>query len=411
MPFHPPLPSSKPFKYVQVCQSQSSASLCDVKTGKVRVDCCFLMSKTRWGELHGHPLGLMYLDLTFHQPAECKLAHATITMTFRNMGRSRPGLEVTEFFGPQSLSGEKRERQVSTTLEANPKIGAATANVEGIGLSRKSAVTHASRWKFTGSRFAAEPSIMKATRSSQYRQLVWHLEENELEQQAVHHSTVHTGVAFHHTLEPFYLDLQIEVKMQRWHHRIRQHLVCPPRNRKALTRAKIDPVSSKTVDPSFPQLAMDLNQAMIEKNLHPVVEVSDPRPATFGDDLQDLDKVSVSDSLLSLARQVTGQVPPDAASTATDGSFTSPQAANSSTSTLIGSDDGGEVQAAVPEPKDPLSSITNAEVTKANSVNPNGLHILRLVAGHLSRVLAALVASLILGLTGVQSALARAAQW
>lgn len=269
---------SQPMRYVDICQTQSSASLCDVNVGRTRIDCCFLMSKTRWGQLHNKPSGVIYLDLTFHQPADCKLAEATITMNFEHAYAIRDlpaeNLEVAEFFGPKILSGEKRERQVSTTLEVNPKVGTGGINIEGGGWSQRSDTSYASRWKFTGSRFAAEPSSSHDalnSRTSQYQQLVWHLDENELDNQAIHHSTVHSAVAFHHDPEPFFLDLQIEVKLHRWHHRLKQRLVYPPRSRKACTRASIHPTSDVNPDQNFAELASNLDHAMIDMNLHPVV--------------------------------------------------------------------------------------------------------------------------------------------
>ncbi|KAJ6184885.1 hypothetical protein N7519_006186 [Penicillium mononematosum] len=241
----------------------------------------------RWGQLDGKDSGMMYLDLTFHQPADCKLAQATITMNFHEIQGSRAGshskdnsdLEVTEFFGPRTLSGEKRQKQVSTTLETNPRVGNAGGHFEGIGYSRTSEASYSSRWKFTGSRFTIESSTNDDTRSSRYRQLVWHLEENELEHQAVHNSTVHSALAFHHCSRDFYLDLHIEVKMQRWHHRLQQHFVCPPRDRKACTRARIEPSGNAAPDTLFEQLARDLDHSMTEANLHPVVgEFARTRP-------------------------------------------------------------------------------------------------------------------------------------
>ncbi|KAK1144943.1 hypothetical protein N8T08_004658 [Aspergillus melleus] len=426
------MPSTKPFKYVDVCQTQSSASLCDLKVGKLRVDCCFLMSKMRWGKLRGRDSGLMYLDLTFHQPADCKLAQATITMNFHDAGSDfrrhvRIGasdLEVTEFFGPQTLSGEKRERQVSKTIEASPKIGAANASFEGIGLSRNSEVNYASRWKFTGTRFAADMSDDTCSRSSRYRQLVWHLEENELERQAVHHSIVHTALAFHHDSKPFYLDLQIEVKMQRWHQRFRQRLICPPRNRKAITRAKIEPVDTRSADPLFPSVARNLNQALIEENLHPVVEVSDPKPAILPDEIQEGDNELESDSrylpneaLLALARQLTGQEAPDALTAPRRRVVMSTERddSSSSSSTLVESgssnerDDRTGLKADVlPEAGHPLSSVPKAEVAKVKTTREGGQDAMRSLVRQTSQLLTALIASLILGLTGVHSALARA---
>ncbi|KAL4889456.1 hypothetical protein BDV59DRAFT_118257 [Aspergillus ambiguus] len=432
MPSLSSAPSVKPFKYVDVCQTQSSASLCDLKVGKVRVDCCFLMSKMRWGQLRDQDSGLMYLDLTFHQPADCKLAQATVTMNFhdsQNLRFAVSNLEVTEFFGPQTLSGEKRERQVSKTFEANPKIGAAHASVEGIGMSRNSEVSYASRWKFTGMRFVADSSddiysrrSHICSRRSQYRQLVWHLEENELERQAVHHPVVHTALAFHHDPRPFYLDLQIEVKMQRWHRRLRQLLVCPPRHRGTLTRARIDPLRNKVADPMFAQLARNLNQALIEENLHPVVEVSDPRPPNLTDDVQGGDYNPESgarnlpnEALLALARQLTGQEqePPSVSTGPKSSSVMSTQTADSSSSTLVGSeipnepDDRTETKAVAPETNDSFSSVPTGVVGGANTIQEDGLYIVLSVIRQTSRLLAALIASLILGLNGLHSALAR----
>ncbi|GLI81247.1 hypothetical protein PoHVEF18_009620 [Penicillium ochrochloron] len=103
-------------------------------------------------------------------------------------------LEVTEFFGPQTLTAEKRERLVSTTLEANPTVGVAGATFQGMRFARSSVVSHASRWQFEGSRFAPDySSAGNKSRSSRYRRVVWHLQENELEKQAVQQNTVHSA--------------------------------------------------------------------------------------------------------------------------------------------------------------------------------------------------------------------------
>jgi hypothetical protein len=272
--------SPKAFRYVEICQTQSSASLCDLKLGKLRIDCCFLVSKMRWGKHNDKDTGVMYLDLKFHQPTDCRVAQATITMDLHEIQEPREralawldsDLEVTEFFGPQALSGERRERQVSTLFEAKPSAGFAGATAEGFGWSRTSNEVYSSRWKFTGSRFTIDSSQDESRRSPfrRYRQLVWHLEENELERQSVHRSIVHSALAFHHRSKPFYIDLNIQVKMHRWHHRVKQHLICPPRNRKATTRAKIEPDDNAESDTEFAQLVRDLDRSMTEANLHPV---------------------------------------------------------------------------------------------------------------------------------------------
>lgn len=268
-------------KYVDFCETQSSASLCELKMQKMRVDCCFLLSKTRWGNLNDKDGGIMYLDLTFHQPAKCKLSHATVTMDFHEipdpklpspaLSQEKSNLEVTEFFGPRTLTAEKRERLMSTTLEANPTVGVAGATFQGMKFARSSVVSYASRWQFEGSRFAPDDSsVGKNSRNSRYRRVVWHLQENELEKQAVQQNTIHSAVAFTHQSKPFYLDVKIEARLQRWHDRLKQKLVSPPRNRKTCARATIQTSMRRNIDANFAKLAMDLDKSMIEANLHPI---------------------------------------------------------------------------------------------------------------------------------------------
>ncbi|OQD85149.1 hypothetical protein PENSOL_c107G06355 [Penicillium solitum] len=359
------------------------------------------MSKTRWGQLHNKPSGVIYLDLTFHQPADCKLAEATITMNFEHAYAIRDlpaeNLEVTEFFGPKILSGEKRERQVSTTLEVNPKVGTGGINIEGGGWSQRSDTSYASRWKFTGSRFAAEPSSSHDalnSRSSQYQQLVWHLDENELDNQAIHHSTVHSAVAFHHDSEPFFLDLQIEV------------------NRKACTRASIHPTSDVNPDPNFAELASNLDHAMIDMNLHPVVEVPDPTPKLVDASCEDKEndtetsaRCLPNENLIALVGQLTGQ------GTLTFGETRPTSFMDSSTSTLVESnttkepEEQADPDTTIAEPKD---TLTPGPPNQQDGFNGMQKIILRAVISVLcqgSRFLATVIASFILGLNGLHSVL------
>ncbi|CAI7666155.1 unnamed protein product [Penicillium viridicatum] len=333
--------------------------------------------------------------------------------------RNSPGekLEVTEFFGPRILSGEKRERQVSTTLEVNPKVGTGGINVEGAGWSHRADTSYASRWKFTGSRFVAEPSSSpdaSHSRSSRYQQLVWHLDENELDNQAIHHSTVHSAVAFHHDSEPFYLDLQIEVKLHRWHHRLKQRLIYPPRNRRAYTRASIHATSNVDLDPNFAELARNLDHAMIDTNLHPVVEVPDPRPTlvdtSCGDKENDTESSAAclpDERLMALVGQLTGQATP------TVGAVKPTSFMDSSTSTVIelSTTKEPEVQpdadTTIAEPEDTLAPAPPNHHDGFDVIQNSVLRAVISVLCHGSRLLATLIASFILGLNGLHSVLVR----
>ncbi|KAJ5890365.1 uncharacterized protein N7473_006593 [Penicillium subrubescens] len=172
-------------------------------------------------------------------------------------------LEVTEFFGPQTLTAEKRERLLSTTLEANPTVGVAGATFQGTKFARSSVTSYASRWQFEGSRFATDYSVGNNSRNRRYRRVVWHLQENELEKQALQQNIVHSAVAFTHQSKPFYLDVKIEARLQRWHDRLKQKLVSPPRNRKTCARAAIQTSTRNSIDANFAKLARDLTLFLV----------------------------------------------------------------------------------------------------------------------------------------------------
>ncbi|KAL1970659.1 hypothetical protein VTN77DRAFT_4303 [Rasamsonia byssochlamydoides] len=243
---NPFLLPAKSSKYVEFCEGKSSASLAHHKIGSVRVDCCFLLSKTRWDRLDEKNAGLIYLDLTFHQPEGCKLASATITLSFfpfTPQGDVDPGLEITEYFGPQMLSGEMKEDSVSRKFVFQPQVGAMGFSTGGIGLESGKESTTASRWVFEGKRLPADEEVT-TVKSSRYRRLIWHFEENRLEQQPVHNHTFHTGLVFEHEAKPFLLELEL----------------------------------SQGKSESLKDIAQSLNETLISRNCHPVPEIPNPRP-------------------------------------------------------------------------------------------------------------------------------------
>ncbi|KAJ5988563.1 hypothetical protein N7481_003773 [Penicillium waksmanii] len=181
------------------------------------------------------------------------------------------GPEITEYFGPRIMTGPRREYKVSRNASLNPKIGTPVGiTAEAGGLSRTSEVIHTSRWMFTGTRHPEETPDKSQTRRSCFRRLIWHLEENKLDDQAVQQPTVHSAVTIHHGSQPFLLDLKIEAKMHRWRDRIKQSFILPPRSRKSYTRSLIEPRKEIESDESFRETVLGLEQAMIDKNLHPV---------------------------------------------------------------------------------------------------------------------------------------------
>ncbi|KAJ5759709.1 hypothetical protein N7520_006865 [Penicillium odoratum] len=337
-----------------------------------------------------------------------------------------PSLEVTEYFGPRILTGERRERKISATATLNPNVGTPIGVNAGVGsLSRNSDVIYASRWKFTGTRLTAETSAESKTRSSRCRRLVWHLEENKLEQQVFHHPTVHSAVAFLHDSKPFYLDLRIEAKMHRWRDRIKQSIVYPPRNRKSCTRSLIEPKKKLETGESFQKTVLNLEQTMVERNLHPVPEISDPKPigsssaGTYCEDQSEYTlKAFPSESLVALVEDIIGQKRPDLGHAESSVSVHS----DSSSATLV-----QHAEIAKDVEKEPAPSVedeTSASPTNvpivipssgsgqapnpAYSANETLLFEFTLMFGHILRFLAALIRYLVMGLNGLHAILAKA---
>ncbi|KAJ5647180.1 hypothetical protein N7490_003552 [Penicillium lividum] len=340
-----------------------------------------------------------------------------------------PILEVTEYFGPRILTGERRERKISTTATFNPNVGTPIGVTAGVGsLSRNSDVIHASRWKFTGTRLAAETLAESKTRSSRCRQLVWHLEENILEQQVFHHPTVHSAVAFLHDSKPFYLDLRIEAKMHRWRDRIKQSIVYPPRNRKSCTRSLIEPKEKLETGESFRKTVLNLEQTMVERNLHPVPEISDPKPtdssstgAYCEDQSEYTLKLFPSESLVALVENIIGQKRPDLGNAESSVSVYS----DSSSATLVQHTEAAKAVENQPAPsvKDETSaSSTNVQIvipSSSSGQNPNPAYAANetlllaftLMFGHISRFIAALITYFVMGLNGLHAILSKAGSY
>lgn len=79
----PPRLARKYGRYFQQFDNFSMASLGHRGLGKVKVDCRFRLSKSKWGVLGEteNPAGIIYMDLSFHQPKDYRLTNATVLVT------------------------------------------------------------------------------------------------------------------------------------------------------------------------------------------------------------------------------------------------------------------------------------------------------------------------------------------
>ncbi|KAF5871150.1 uncharacterized protein Bfra_007664 [Botrytis fragariae] len=168
--------------------------------GKVRVDCKLQLSRSKWGVL-GHAentAGIIYMSLGFHQPGDCRLFQATVSVTSKeNKDGNRKdeslssSSHITNRFSPKQLLGEERKVSVKKTVH------------------------------FT---LLHNYPNQKGHKTSVYRTLKWDLIESDFEIQATHSDVIRTAFAFEHAGDAFYMEVNIEGKLKSPKDRIRRHL-------------------------------------------------------------------------------------------------------------------------------------------------------------------------------------------
>ena len=230
---------------------------------KVAVDCKLLLSRTKWGTLgagaHLHsdevPAGIMYMDLTFHQPKKCRLSSATVYVMMDDQApeldsfrqQNRPTLnrldrsdkeneslpvQITPWFGPKAIVGRERTVQMEKQVKIEPTVGFAEATLGGMGWNEKSTKTQSSRWTFEGQAITDSPGSRRDGRGTNQnaglcKVLRWSLAENDLESEASHNPVMHTAFTFVHSNKPVLLRIRIEGKLQGLRARARNKLQFP----------------------------------------------------------------------------------------------------------------------------------------------------------------------------------------
>jgi hypothetical protein len=189
-------------------------SLGDRKFGSATVDCCFLNRKSKWGLLHQKPAGILLLDLTFSQPADYKLSHANLQLSFLESettgGPSAPldfPLNITEYIEPLIVCGPPNEIRGSREVQVQPELGAdGVFNIGGIGYRDTNDILEKHRWIFRSHRLPNENGI--------YTNAQWLWEANPSNKQIELMGPLHVGVAVQHTGQPFIVSLQIQGKLR-----------------------------------------------------------------------------------------------------------------------------------------------------------------------------------------------------
>ncbi|KAL7627463.1 hypothetical protein AAE478_001656 [Parahypoxylon ruwenzoriense] len=185
------------------------------KIGDVEVACKFLFRESRWGVLtpDRNPGGVVYIDVAFNEPADCRLKDATVVLTLdeedkdlrRHFGAgnspAKVPVHITEH-GPRSLCGQLDEAFRVTRHSLNPwvEVGG-IAGASGFEYSSEEQRVRRSQWKFS--------SFTMPNRLTRPTVLKWHLVESELDDQPRHDNTFHTAFAFEHDGQPFFMQVEV----------------------------------------------------------------------------------------------------------------------------------------------------------------------------------------------------------
>lgn len=185
--------------------------------GDMEVACNFLFTKSRWGVLtpDKNPGGVVYLDLDFTEPPDCRLKGATVQLTLddededlrRHFASGKPPprpqvpVQITEH-GPQQLHGETVRVMKTTRKAFIPEINTgAFGGIGGVGRESQQQEFIRSNW-----RLSSQPLPNHFGRPTTMR---WDINENQLERQSDHPNTFHTAFAFEHDGQPFFMQVEV----------------------------------------------------------------------------------------------------------------------------------------------------------------------------------------------------------
>ncbi|KAK8128629.1 hypothetical protein PG984_009737 [Apiospora sp. TS-2023a] len=185
--------------------------------GDMEVACNFLFTKSRWGVLTAdrNPGGVVYLDLDFTEPPDCRLKGATVQLTLddededlrRHFASGKPPpkpqvpVQITEH-GPQQLHGETVQVMKTTRKSFIPEINTGGfGGIGGVGKESQQQEFIKSNWRLSSQSLPnhfGRPTTMR-----------WDINENQLERQSDHPNTFHTAFAFEHDGQPFFMQVEV----------------------------------------------------------------------------------------------------------------------------------------------------------------------------------------------------------
>ncbi|KAK1623593.1 hypothetical protein BDP81DRAFT_465232 [Colletotrichum phormii] len=197
---------------------------------KVQVQCKYQWRKAQWGVLgpSRHPAGIVYIDITIKQPPGHTPSNATVLITLseqntlgldarggrRTQRHVRTSLEsdyavqVTEFFGPQFLTGPRIVTSEIRARAFEPTLGAGGFfELGGMGTRQSKMREVIDSWTFKG-------TVKRAKNGEGFRSLEWELNESEIYNNPFRKHNFHTGFAFEHSGRPIIMCVEVEGRLK-----------------------------------------------------------------------------------------------------------------------------------------------------------------------------------------------------
>ncbi|PIG82392.1 Pfs domain protein [Aspergillus arachidicola] len=209
-------PVSRDQNYRDLLETHSQ-SLGYQKLGTIKIDCSF-MPDSQWGILQkvaGAPAWLLYLQLQFSQPSDCKLANANVELTFEKMapasqeliGLSNIGPVLTEYFGRRGIAG-------NDLIEPEPSVVYGSTGVN----DRPNAHKGPGSYRDAGTQWSLQAYTwpVEGDNSGLHRRVEWIIKEADSQHQALlHRGQVRVALVLQHDLDPFSITVRIVGQLHR----------------------------------------------------------------------------------------------------------------------------------------------------------------------------------------------------
>ncbi|OQE06639.1 hypothetical protein PENVUL_c017G06132 [Penicillium vulpinum] len=235
------------------------------------------------------------------------LAPATVDTVSDLTTRSRRCLQVTPYYGPHELAGKPTQVTIKETQRFTPEINVLGQGGGGVGYDHEKSIEQTSQWTFTGKVLSGTQSqhTYSAIGSSRprrnhrrpnpepsvYRTMKWELNEDDNQAQSQHSSVIHTAFAFEHDMEPFYIRIDIQGKLQRrseqFKGNMKQLFRFPSKTKKDQGTALIRVYPDKTTNQTrrLDRIAQGLSLSMERLNMENIrVQLPDSMPISFQQD-------------------------------------------------------------------------------------------------------------------------------